>query len=315
MKHSLVDHLVCPVSKHPLRLEIFEADRVGEIKTGCLLSPTGSSYEIRNWIPRFVHDDSYSDTFTRQRKYVRKHFDQIRRDQAAQSELLLSSTGFSLSPIDGLTLDAGCGWGRFTRIVAASGSHVVGVDLSSTTVDLAFEYAGRDENVHIIQADLVSLPFRNDTFRRIFSIGVLHHTPNTEESFRMLLPYLCRGGEIAIWVYAPEKKRSANRWRRVTTKLPLPVVYGWCVLDSVLFAWLRGLPGGGKISAAIPGPSLGSGGLWERALGNFDSLTPRYAHTHAPEEIIRWFRTAGLVDIEELARRSSVRGRKPLSSS
>lgn len=314
MKRSLVQHLVCPLSKQPLDLEIVEADATGEIKTGRLTSAHGSAYEIRNWVPRFVDRDSYGDTFTRQRLYARKHFDKMRHDNARQSELFIASTGFSLSAVEGLTLDAGCGPGRFCRVVGESGGEVIGVDLSASTVELAFEFTGRHENVHIIQADLTNLPFRNDTFQRIFSIGVLDHTPDTGRSFKALVPYLRSGGEIAIWVYAPETRIAENRWRRLSTKLPLSVVYGWCLFDAALLAWLRELPGGGKFSALVPGPGVRDTTFWERVLGNFDSLTPHYAHSHAPDEVLEWFRTSGLVDVEARARRTSVRGRKPFAA-
>jgi SAM-dependent methyltransferase len=315
MKPSFAEHLVCPADRVPLQLQIVEMQD-GEVKTGKLRSAKGREYQIRNFVPRFVDGDDYTASFSRQREHVWRHFDTYRDDfdEVAASQLFLQSTGFDLTRLDGLTLDAGCGYGRFLRVIDSAGGEVVGVDLSSRTVDLAFNFAGRGRHVHIVQADLTKLPFAPGHFRRTFSIGVLHHTPDTRAAFESLLPYLANGAEIAIWVYAPEKKVSSNRWRKLTTKLPLAAVYAWCVSNEALFAWARSLSrGGGRFSAFIPGGTVGTP-FWVRVMSDFDDLTPRYAHVHTSEEVEEWFAASGLVQVEVLRRPTAVRGRKPLGA-
>jgi SAM-dependent methyltransferase len=314
MKPSFVNHLVCPFERSPLALEIHEMDG-DEVQEGLLHTPSGRSYPIRAGVPRFVASDDYVNTFSRQRQHVRSHFDTYRRefDYNKAAELFIHSTGFDLSHLDGLTLDVGCGYGRFLRVLAEAGGEVVGVDLSSDTVELAYHFVGRNKNVHIVQASLAQLPFPECHFRRGFSIGVLHHTPDTRTSFLGLLPYLEEGADIAVWVYAPEKKIASNAWRKLTTRLPLGLVYGWCVINELLFVWPRSLPkGGGRFHALVPGGSLGTP-FWQRVMGDFDDLTPRYAHTHSTAEVVQWFRDAELVDIQPLSRATSVRARKPHS--
>jgi SAM-dependent methyltransferase len=312
MKPSLVNHLVCPYEGSPLSLEIMETDGQ-EVKEGRLHTASGRTYPIRAGVPRFVASDDYVATFSRQRQLVRSHFETYRRefDYNTAAELFVQSTGFDLARLDGLTLDAGCGYGRFLRVLAQAGGEVIGVDLSSDSVELAYDFTGRAANVHIVQADLAHLPFPQGHFRRAFSIGVLHHTPDTRDAFLKLVPYLEEGGDIAIWVYAPEKKVGSNAWRKVSTRLPLGLVYGWCIVNELVFVWPRSLPkGGGRVCAMIPGGSLGTP-FWQRVLSDFDDLTPRYAHTHSTAEVVEWFRDAGLVEVAPLARATSVRGRKP----
>lgn len=315
MKRSLVKHLVCPVDGIPLELEIAETEG-GEVKTGTLRSAKGREYRVRNFVPRFVDGDDYTSSFSRQREHVQRHFDSYRNgfDEAATTRLFRQSTGFDLSRLDGVTLDAGCGYGRFLRVIDRAGGEIIGVDLSSRTVELAFDFAGRGEHVHIVQADLTKLPFARGHFQRAFSIGVLHHTPDTRASFEGLLPHLADGSEIAIWVYAPEKKVASNRWRKLTTKLPLAAVYAWCISNEVLFAGVRSLPrGGGRFSALIPGGTLGTP-FWVRVMSDFDDLTPRYAHVHTATEVRDWFAASGLVEVEMLRRPTAVRGRKPIAA-
>jgi SAM-dependent methyltransferase len=315
MKPSLVDHLACPVDGIPLSLEIAEMT-AGEVKTGVLRSARGREYRIRDWVPRFVDGDDYAASFSRQRQYVLRHLDTYRRDfdEDTAAALFVRSTGFDLAGLDGLTLDAGCGYGRFLRVVDGAGGEVIGVDLSAQSVDLAFEFAGRRKHVHIVQADLTRLPFPPGHFRRAFSIGVLHHTPDTRASFERLPRYLAAGGEIAIWVYAPEYKVGSNAWRKLTTRLPLGVVYGWCVANEAVFAAIRSLPrGGGRFSALVPGGTLDTP-FWVRVMSDFDDLTPRYAHVHTASEVRGWFLASGLAEVAILPRPTAVRGRKPASA-
>lgn len=312
MKPSLINHLVCPNEGSRLSLEVHQMEG-DEVKEGLLRTPSGRAYPIRAGVPRFVASDDYVATFSRQRRYVRTHFETYQREfnYSEAAELFMRSTGFDLSDLKGLTLDAGCGYGRFLRVLSQAGGEVVGVDLSSDTVELAYDFAGRDKNVHIVQADLGQLPFPKRHFRRAFSIGVLHHTPNTKSSFFKLLPYVEDGGDVAIWVYAPEKKVASDAWRRLSTRLPLGLVYGWCIVNELLFVWPRSLPkGGGRFYSIVPGGSLGTP-FWQRVMSDFDDLTPRYAHTHSAAEVVEWFRHAGLIDIKALSRATSVRARKP----
>ena len=212
MKPSFVNHLVCPVEGSPLTLEIHEMEG-DEVKEGILLTPSGRLYPIRAGVPQFVTSDDYVATFSRQRQHVRSHFDTYRTefDYKEAAELFTRSTGFDLSHLDGLTLDVGCGYGRFLRVLTHAGAETVGVDLSSDTVELAYDFVGHEKNVHIVQANLGQLPFPERHFRRAFSIGVLHHTPDTKLSFLKLLPYLEEGGDVAVWVYAPKKRWLQTR--------------------------------------------------------------------------------------------------------
>src|SRR5262249_40745818 len=113
-----------------------------------------------------------------------------------------NKTGFTREQLRGKrVLDVGCGMGRFSDVASRWGATVVGIDLSRA-VDAAQRNVGGRPNVHIAQADVFELPFRAETFDFIFSIGVLHHTPDTRKAFDNLPGLLRRGGTIAIWLYA-----------------------------------------------------------------------------------------------------------------
>jgi SAM-dependent methyltransferase len=318
MKTSLLRHLVDPHNGDVLTLDVTKRDG-DEIIEGTLSNSIGGVYPIVRGIPRFISSDLYANTFSRQRQLARQHFGTYKSGADRHKndvDLFERTTGFSLSKMNGVTLDAGCGYGRFLHIIRESyekfniDGEIIGVDLSSDSVDLAYDFINRSARVHIIQADLTNLPFRQNYFDRIFSIGVLHHTPSTKEAFLSLVPHLREGGEIAIWVYSPHFKKSSNRWRKITTKIPIDLVYAWCIVNEIVFVWPRSIPFvGPRFFSLIPGGNL-STPFWQRVLGGFDDLTPTYAHVHNWDEVVQWFHEASLSEIMALDRKTSVKGKK-----
>src|SRR5262249_121001 len=144
--------------------------------------------------------------------------------------------------------------------------------------------------VHLVQCDLANLPFKQETFDYIFSIGVLHHTPDPKSAFASVVPYLTRNARIAIWVYSPESKRWDNKIRKTTTKLPKSIVFYLCLPTPFVYAvyrWIRKIP-----ADATP--------IWilANSLGIFDSWSPKYASVHEPAEVVRWFESSGLCEIK-----------------
>ena len=311
MKYELLELLRCPACGQRLSLAVGEEERK-EVKTGTLTCTGGNhTYDISRFIPRFVDADKYADSFSRQRLYVRKHFRHYEHDRSGDAQFL-PTTGFSKEALkQGFALEVGCGYGRFVDVVQRLGGRIVGVDLSTHSIDLAQDFVGLRDNVFLVQADLFALPFARETFDHIYSIGVLHHTPDTKRAFEAVVPYLARGGHIAIWVYHPLEKRSSNVWRMVTTRLNHRVLYGACIANQALFSWIRGLPGGWRFSHIIPGAGPRPGQtFWLRVLGDFDNLSPKFAYVHSEPEVAAWFRDAGLKDVRALPRRTAVCGKK-----
>ena len=202
MKRQLANLLVCPMCQLALQLEV-ASEQDGEITRGSLqCSKCRRQYPILGSIPRFVTTDAYVSTFSFEwKRWRRTQFDTASRHTSLAT--FQKSTG--REPADlarKVVLDAGCGAGRYMDLAAQASAQVVGVDLS-LAVEVAHENLGGWSNCHFVQADLLHLPFPARTFDFIYSIGVLHHTPNPRESFARLVPALRPGGEIAICLSAP----------------------------------------------------------------------------------------------------------------
>lgn len=129
-----------------------------------------------------------------------------------------------------LTIDCGCGNGRYVNAAMKRGAEVIGVDLS-VAVDSAYRNIGTHPKVHIVQGDLFQLPFAPATFDQAFSIGVLMHTGDARRSFEHIVTKLKPGGTIAIHLYGKGNvvyEFLDDRIRRYTTKMDHEKLMTWC---------------------------------------------------------------------------------------
>ncbi|RLJ09146.1 MAG: hypothetical protein DRP13_01060 [Candidatus Aenigmatarchaeota archaeon] len=316
MKKELMKILACPKCKSNLKVDNI-SEKNGEIKTGTLKCvKCNSYYPIKNYIPRFVKRDEYVSSFSYEWwRHKKTQFDSYTGTKETE-ETFKEKTGFDLNKLKGsLVLDAGCGTGRFMEIVLNHRAKVVGVDLSFS-VDVAQKNVGLNKNANIVQADIFNLPFKECVFDYIFSIGVLHHTPDTKKAFFSLIPFLKNGGEIAIWVYSNEGlymkifNKSSDFWRFFTTRISQEKLYKFCKVYANLVYPLKKIRGLRAIlQILLPPTSYHPNKIW-RILDTFDWLSPKYQWKHSYKEVYSWFDEAGLKDIKILSFPVALKGKK-----
>jgi len=126
-------------------------------------------------------------------------------------------SGWGTEVLSGRVLDAGCGMGRYTALVAQFSEEVVGLDLS-TAVD---EARRRWPNLAFIQGDLISPPFDDGTFDIVYSFGVLHHLPEPQQGFEACYRLVKPGGRLLVWVYSEHGGlfRTGRRWARAICRV------------------------------------------------------------------------------------------------
>src|SRR5690349_18681830 len=82
-------------------------------------------------------------------------------------------------------LDVGCGQGIDLANYARGGARAVGLDLTPRHVELAqMHLQAHGLDAEIQEGDAEALPFGDETFDRVSSNGVLHHTPNIDAALR-----------------------------------------------------------------------------------------------------------------------------------
>lgn len=351
MRPELLNFLACPRCLGQLDLHSDTAPK--EVThEGTLCCPACRvGYPIRQGIPRFVPDAAYARSFSFEwKRWRRTQFDTASRGDSLAT--FTASTGRRPDDFAGKTvLEAGCGAGRFMDLLARAGAQTIGIDLSQA-IEVAQENLGHLPNCHFVQGDLMRPPFRREAFDLIYSIGVLHHTPDTRAAFRGLIPFLKAGGEIAVWVYALRRLSDTferfpdrvNEVLQVDSSFIIPPARQPAVrlfagaIDRVMETSNRiqravttRLPTRclyALCKAAIPlyyfyrVPSFYPLRLVTRVamhpdaewrvLDTFDWYSPRYQWKHTFNELEEWFREAGLKEITALPRAVAMRGSRPL---
>lgn len=308
MKSRLLPILVCPACRKDLALTETRSRQGDEIVEGMLsCGSCKETYPIRKGVPRFVRSDDYVDTFSFEWNTFRDVQIDILNATDASQRTFQGQTGWGPADLKGKTvLDAGIGAGRFAEIVSRWGGDVVGMDLS-LSVEAAYDTLGARDNVHIVQADLFRPPFRDKAFDAIYSLGVLHHTPDTKQAFDALVPLLRENGELAVFIYAYGHYHFfSDLWRKVTTRFPYRVVYYLSGLAIPLY-YLYRLPVVGLGLRLVFPMSQHPNPRW-RWLDTFDWYTPKYQHKHTWPEVYRWFEQSGFhkIRLNQETRESSL---------
>lgn len=246
-------------------------------------------YPIRNGIPRFIADEHLASFGRQWTTYEVAHDEEDRNTFVAK-------TGFQLEELTGkLVLDAGCGGGRYSKIVAETGGIVVGAD-HTQAVDKASELCHlHRENTDFVQADLKHLPFPEEFFDFVFSIGVMHHDVDTKSVFGAVAKMVKPGGRYAVWLY--RKNQWWQEWlndfvRKRTVKMNSEKLERWCKLGATL----GGIPFANKTLNKILNFSSHPN-RENRICDTFDWYAPKYQHHHAEAELVAWFEEAGFEEI------------------
>jgi SAM-dependent methyltransferase len=283
MTSSVRDLLRCPACLGDLETT---ADPAGFACARC-----GENYPEIDGIPRFA-GEGYVASFGRQwNRY------DVARDEEDDAVFAVK-TGVKAAELAGcVVLDAGCGGGRYARLVGSAGARVVGVDLSAAVVKAA-ELCKDLPEVAVVQGDLTKPPLEKEAFDLVFSIGVLHHGPDPRGAFREIARRVKPGGGLAVWLY--RKNTWPQEWinsalRAVTTRLPARVLEPLCAALGVMGSipvLKRTL---NKVANFSNHPD------WTlRVCDNFDWYAPRYQSHHTVAELLGWFAEEGFVDLREL---------------
>lgn len=311
MKLELLEFIACPRCLGTLRCETTRTEGVEVVEGTLCCESCGSTYGIRNGIPRMLPDH-----LSGKERKTSAAFGSQWKMLSALSDVFQAEFRSYLSPLEardlhGLAiLDAGCGMGKLSLAAAQSGARaVVSVDLSEA-VDVAHEHLRHLPNAHVVQASIYELPFRPGAFDFVFSIGVLHHLPDPQKGFQQLVPLVTPEGRLLVWLYALEGNEFFIRWldpfrTHLFARLP-----SW---PNRIAATLLSVPLWGVIKAAyVPLSRRGAAArlpyaeyfLYFSRLGFrtfwgtvYDKLVPPVSFYVSRDEIRRWLDDAGLSEV------------------
>jgi SAM-dependent methyltransferase len=112
----------------------------------------------------------------------------------------------------GRALDAGCGAGRYTQVLAKHFDEVVGIDISEPLIDLARRQRS-GANVAYLATDMMSFADA-DGFDLVFSSTTLHHLADLNAAL-LHLRGLVRAGGVAILIDNVASRPTPPRWVHV----------------------------------------------------------------------------------------------------
>lgn len=161
-------------------------------------------------------------------------FRQGERDLSDTDRAAIFNDYFAIFPWERLAsqsigMDVGCGSGRWSVLVAPRVGHLHLLDASDEALDVARQNLSAANNVTFHLASVGELPLPDRSLDFAFSLGVLHHVPDTQAAIRAIAAKLKSGAPFLIYLYYALDNRPAwyralwrlsNMFRVVISRLP-----------------------------------------------------------------------------------------------
>jgi SAM-dependent methyltransferase len=194
-------------------------------------------------------------------------FTQSGADFSAEERQAIFDGYFSIFPWQALPpnaagADIGCGSGRWATLVAPRVGTLHAVDASPDALAIARTNLAGVDNVRFHQASVSALPFADGELDFAYSLGVLHHVPDTAGAIRSVAAKLKPGAPFLIYLYYAFDNRSAlfraiwmasNMVRIVLSRMPYALqivattiiaatVYWPLARVAALLEWIGAMP-------------------------------------------------------------------------
>jgi SAM-dependent methyltransferase len=273
----------------------------------------GNRFPIVRGIPRVCDASNYAENFGKQWNLFRgTQMDRPEEGQTQSEERFFTTTGWLPETLEGQSvLEVGSGAGRFSRVVLGrTRANLWSVDYSTAVeANYANNRALGSDRFHLAQASIYELPFPDDSFDKVFCMGVLQHTPDFEASVRALIRKARPGGEIVVdfypirgfWTKLHAKYLLRPVTKRMSHERLLGLIesnVGWMMELSAFLSRIRL----GALNRFIPLVDLDRvlpGTLtpdvrreWA-VLDTFDMFSPEYDNPQRVERVAKMFRDNG----------------------
>jgi len=200
------------------------------LDNGYLDASSGQVFQILSGIPRFCIVDNYSESFGYQwNQFARTQIDSYCASTQSESRFYLE-TGWAPCDLSTATvLEVGSGAGRFSEVfLRTTTGFLHSVDYSSAVdANLRNNYQ-YSERLQLSQASIYELPYADNTFDRVFCLGVLQHIPSFSDGVSALIAKAKPGGEIVVDFYPVNgwwtKLHAKYLLRPFTKRLPKPLL-------------------------------------------------------------------------------------------
>ena len=120
-------------------------------------------------------------------------------------------------PMGAEGFDMGCGSGRWARLAASKVGKLYCIDASEQALEVAKANLKDQHNCKFIHASVDELPLENESMDFAYSLGVLHHIPDTLSGIKSCVSKLKAGSTFLVYLYYAFDNRPL--WFRLIWKI------------------------------------------------------------------------------------------------
>jgi ubiquinone/menaquinone biosynthesis C-methylase UbiE len=179
-------------------------------------------------------------------------FQQGEQDLSPEQRQAIFDNYFAIFPWDALPkdggtgLDAGCGSGRWSMGVAPRVKHLHALDASAEALGVARQNLSRYKNVTFHHASVGDIPLPDRSLDFAFSLGVLHHVPDTQAAIDAIAAKLKPGAPFLVYLYYAFDNRPAwfrGIWtasdvvRKAMSRMPHPARFALSQVIAAIVYW------------------------------------------------------------------------------
>jgi len=132
-----------------------------------------------------------------------ERFDQSKLPEAEQKKLFdeyFAVFQWEKLPNDAVGFDLGCGSGRWAKLVAPRVGHLHCIDPSSA-IEVAKRNLAENKNCSFHNSDVDNIPLSDGSMDFGYSLGVLHHIPDTGAAMQSCTRKLKAGAPFLVYLY------------------------------------------------------------------------------------------------------------------
>ena len=218
---------------------------------------------------------------------------------------------WSALPPKAVGFDLGCGSGRWAKLAAERVGHLHCIDASEKALDVARRNLAGLVNCEFHLASVDSLPLAAESMDFGFSLGVLHHVPDTAASLRSCVAVLKRGAPFLVYLYYAFDNRPSwfrlvwsvsNLGRSVISRLPFP--FRFAVSQAIAAADYFPLARGAAVAEDrgvdvrhFPLSAYRNRSFYVMRTDALDRFGTRLEQRFTADEIRRMMTSAGLINV------------------
>jgi len=222
---------------------------------------------------------------------------------------------WNILPKDGgVGMDIGCGSGRWAEFIAPKVKKLYLVDPSIDAINVAKNKLSKFNNLEFMVASADTLLVDNETLDFAYSLGVLHHIPDINQSFHSIASKLKKGAPFLVYLYYSFDNKpkwyyfiwkASDYFRKIISHLPFRLKVYISKLIAITVYWplsrlsyLIGSLGLQGIKEKIPLNYYSNKSVYIMKNDALDRFGTKLEHRLSKDEIKTLFVSNGFIDVK-----------------